>query len=192
MLPYIALYPELSLVVDDGTGTAVGYIVGAPSGAEYVARYHTTIVPALLASGAFPPPPTANGVDGAAAAEAAMLHTLYAPDGDVLHGDFPALQARFPAHLHINLLPCVRRAGWGSELVRRFVALLATRGIRGVHAIMGDHNVRAGAERFYGRVGFRRFHEVLDGGHSGELGRHADGCVWMVRELNGRETDPYP
>jgi GNAT superfamily N-acetyltransferase len=185
-LPYVTLYPELCVVLDDGTSTAVGYILGAASGSDFVSRYQAEIVPTLRASAAMFPEPdaAATAVDWSVDTEAGMLQTLYAPEAEILHGDFPALLSAFPAHLHIDLLPPFQRAGWGSRLMRRFVELLKARGVRGLHLVMGENNVRIGAERFYEHVGFRRYEEVLDGGRSGEVGRHANGCVWMVKELD--------
>jgi GNAT superfamily N-acetyltransferase len=185
-LPYVTLYPELCVVLDDGTGTAVGYILGTASGSDFVSRYHAEIVPTLRASPAMFPEPEAAAppADWSIDPEAGMLQTLYAPDAEILHSDFPALLPAFPAHLHIDLLLPFQRAGWGSCLIQRFVELLKARGVRGLHLVMGENNVRIGAEHFYKRVGFRRYGEVLDSGQSGEVGRHTNGCVWMVKELD--------
>lgn len=40
------------------------------------------------------------------------------------------------------------------------------------------------AERFYSRLGFERFPEVMDGGTSGQVGRTVDNTVYLVGKLD--------
>lgn len=64
---------------------------------------------------------------------------------------FKELTRRFPAHLHVNLLPDARGAGIGGQLVARFVSDAANAGAPGVHVVTsrGARNVG-----FYARNGF--------------------------------------
>ncbi|WP_430868581.1 GNAT family N-acetyltransferase [Demequina aurantiaca] len=60
--------------------------------------------------------------------------------------------AQYPAHLHIDLLPEAQGKGAGRALIEAAVALLAKRGVGGVH--LGADAANAGALAFYPRVGF--------------------------------------
>lgn len=60
--------------------------------------------------------------------------------------------ARYPAHLHIDLLEEARGAGTGRRLVDAAVALLRDRGVTGVHLVVSASN--DGAIAFYERTGF--------------------------------------
>ena len=111
----------------------------------------------------------------------ALRHILYSPEA-MLHRDFPELLQRYPGHLHIDLLPAYQRKGYGRELMNRFCEKVRQAGSNGVHLIMAGDNV--GAERFYGRVGFRRFAAILDGGSSGEEGRDVHRSLWLVKGLH--------
>ncbi len=59
---------------------------------------------------------------------------------------------RFPAHLHIDLLPDQQGRGAGRALIEAACELLAARGVSGVHLVAEHAN--AGARAFYPRVGF--------------------------------------
>lgn len=58
----------------------------------------------------------------------------------------------YPAHLHIDLLPDQQGRGAGRALIDAACALLAERGVLGVH--LGAERANAGAQAFYPRVGF--------------------------------------
>ncbi|WP_296666893.1 GNAT family N-acetyltransferase [Demequina sp.] len=58
----------------------------------------------------------------------------------------------FPAHLHIDLLPECQGKGVGRAMIEAACALLAERGVPGVH--LGAERANAGAQAFYPRVGF--------------------------------------
>lgn len=65
--------------------------------------------------------------------------------------------ARFPAHLHIDLLPDQQGRGAGRALVEAACAFLADAGVPGVHLVAEKAN--AGAQAFYPRVGFEAVEE---------------------------------
>lgn len=61
-----------------------------------------------------------------------------------------------------------------------FLNNLHQQGCKGIH--LGMLATNEGAERFYYRVGFGRFPQIMDGGTSGEQG--TDGrVVYMVKSL---------
>jgi ribosomal protein S18 acetylase RimI-like enzyme len=61
---------------------------------------------------------------------------------------------RYPAHLHIDLLPEVRGIGVGARLVREWLERLRTRGVGGCHLQKFSENMTATA--FFEACGFRR------------------------------------
>jgi ribosomal protein S18 acetylase RimI-like enzyme len=77
---------------------------------------------------------------------------------DVVRGGFPGgglLDPRWPAHLHINLLPEARGLGAGGALMRAWLAHLRAAGVPGCH--LGTFAENTNAIAFFERMGFRRF-----------------------------------
>jgi GNAT superfamily N-acetyltransferase len=83
-----------------------------------------------------------------------MLDSLR--DRERASGDF--FDVRWPAHLHVNLLPEARGTGLGSALMARWLAALREDGSRGCHLATLVENVRAG--RFFERSAFRNHGEA--------------------------------
>ena len=77
---------------------------------------------------------------------------------------------KFPAHLHINLLPPYQRMGLGKQLMETLENTLRQQHCPGVSLCVGAKNT--GAMRFYERCGFRA------------LGKHP-GSVAYGKQLNG-------
>jgi ribosomal protein S18 acetylase RimI-like enzyme len=154
--PYADLEPDLAFVLDDGTGQAVGYIVGTADTAAFVARYREEWLPKVEHGY-----PLVQGEPRTPTEEMALL--LRTPERMIL----PEL-AGYPAHLHIDLLPEYQRSGHGRELMRVFLGALARKGVPAVHLSMVTANVAARA--FYDRVGFREI-PVPDPGPVTYLGR---------------------
>jgi ribosomal protein S18 acetylase RimI-like enzyme len=67
------------------------------------------------------------------------------------------IHRRYPAHLHINLLPGYQGQGIGSRLMRHFEAHLVDLGVPGVHLVTSNHNRKA--VPFYKKLGFTVIHE---------------------------------
>lgn len=152
--PYATLEPEHAFVLDDGTGAAVGYVLGALDTVAFEARCEASWWPALRARH----PERAGGVrlDDLLIA---LLHHRTPPDPEVV--------AAYPSHLHIDLLPEVQGAGWGQRLLTHLFDALRAAGSPGVHWGVSARNEHA--------VGFYR--------HLGcaELGRDALGHTFAVR-----------
>ncbi|MET8998723.1 GNAT family N-acetyltransferase [Amycolatopsis sp. NPDC004169] len=141
LAPYLELEPELASVLDDGGGTAVGYLVGTADTAAFAARFRTGYLPGVAAR--FPAP------DGEPATPAEQLRALlHTPEAMVR----PEL-AGHPAHLHIDILPSHQRGGHGRALIETSLAVLAGRGVPGVHLAVAKAN--GPARKFYDRLGFR-------------------------------------
>ena len=73
--------------------------------------------------------------------------------------DLEFADPRWPAHLHIDLLPPARGRGAGRLLVHAWFAMLHDRGITGCH--LGTMAENTGAIAFFTAMGFRRFGEPL-------------------------------
>jgi ribosomal protein S18 acetylase RimI-like enzyme len=79
---------------------------------------------------------------------------------------------RWPAHLHIDLLPTIRGAGVGATLMRRWLDSLHEAGVAGCHLeTLGENR---GAIAFFESAGFRREGEATSapGLRSPAGGRH--------------------
>ncbi|WP_330310929.1 GNAT family N-acetyltransferase [Streptomyces sp. NBC_00523] len=142
--PYAELEPDLTFVLDDGTGRAVGYILGTSDTPRFVKEYRESWLPRVADRYPLPEGPPRSPADE-------MTALLHNPERMVL----PELAAH-PAHLHIDLLPDWQRKGYGKELMHTFLAALNAKGVEGVHLSMLTSNTPARA--FYDRLGFTEIH----------------------------------
>ena len=123
---FITHCPETCFVAADGSDIPVGYILCAPSFADWC-RY----APEQFLSG-FP---------------FGLLWSIGSMLGAV------AYLKQYPAHLHINLLPTYQRQGLGGQLMQALEQELRQRNCSGVSLCVDKHN--HGAIRFYESCGFR-------------------------------------
>jgi GNAT superfamily N-acetyltransferase len=189
--PYLVHDPDLVLLVDDGDG-AIGYVLGTADSAAYTEWFRTEWWPtvadkyaASAAAGAADAGPADDVAAGPAGDATAAADAAPAADGDsappvsereasiiASAADFESAPAdiveRYPAHLHIDLLPVTQGQGLGRQLIERFTEELRKRGVRGVH--LGVDRRNTGAHRFYERTGFTRVGDP-------------DGPVWYAKEL---------
>jgi ribosomal protein S18 acetylase RimI-like enzyme len=154
--PYVTLEPEHAHVLDDGAGTAVGYVLGTADTARFVRRYRDEWIPATAGRCPAPADPPVTPDDG-------LLALHHHPERMLV----PELAA-YPAHLHIDVLPRFQGGGWGRALIERFLAGLHAAGVPAVHLGMSTSNVTARA--FYDRLGFVEL-PVPDAGDVTYLGR---------------------
>jgi ribosomal protein S18 acetylase RimI-like enzyme len=132
-------------------GSVIGYIVGAADSAAYYAAFRARWLPTV--AGRFP------GPEG-------PPRDLDETISDLLHNPermlVTQIAARYPAHLHIDLLPEGQRRGLGRRLMNAFLDALRRRGVPGVHLTMDPANT--GARAFYDRIGFTELpHPAGDG-----------------------------
>ena len=135
--PFVDIDPTLAFVVDTGERVA-GYVIGADT-KPFIARYRAELLPAFAEKyplGAERAPHEQN-----------MVALGYHPERML----FDELD-RYPAVLHIDLLPELQGRGFGRKLMNTLRAALAERGIRAVHLEMVSANVRA--REFYDHLGF--------------------------------------
>ncbi|WP_066955619.1 GNAT family N-acetyltransferase [Streptomyces lushanensis] len=157
--PYAALEPELTFVLDDGRGRAVGYVLGTADTPAFVRAFRDVWLPPL--AGRYPKPagPARTPTDE-------MIGLLHWPERMVLPG-----LSGYPAHLHIDLLPSHQGQGHGRALMHTFLRALHRRGVGAVHLSMVTANT--GARAFYDRLGFHVI-AVPDPGPLTYLGRSTE------------------
>jgi ribosomal protein S18 acetylase RimI-like enzyme len=136
--PYAALEPQHALVLDDGTGRAVGYVLAALDTCAFQARCEAEWWPALRAR--HPLPGEATTLDDLLVQ---LIHQRPRRGSAVL--------TSHPSHLHIDLLPEVQSAGWGRRLMAALFERLRAGGSPGVHWGVSTRNHRAIG--FYRHVG---------------------------------------
>ncbi|MFF3751693.1 GNAT family N-acetyltransferase [Streptomyces sp. NPDC002018] len=154
--PYAVLEPELTFVLDDGRGRAVGYVLGTADTPAFVKAFRDVWLPRL--TGRYPEP-----VGPARTPTDEMIGLLHRPERMIL----PELTDH-PAHLHIDLLPGHQGQGYGRALMHTFLRALHHRGVGAVHLSMVTANT--GARAFYDRLGFHEI-AVPDPGPLTYLGR---------------------
>ncbi|MCA1655906.1 MAG: GNAT family N-acetyltransferase [Pseudonocardiaceae bacterium] len=138
--PYLRFAPEHALVGVDAHGVS-GYVLGAPDTAAFDSLCERAWWPPLRARyplGSFP----ADSPDDRIVR---MIHQPHETSPDVLE--------RYPAHLHLDLLPRLQGQGEGGRLLTALLDGLAAAGAPGVHLGVGTANERAVG--FYRRMGFR-------------------------------------
>jgi ribosomal protein S18 acetylase RimI-like enzyme len=145
--PYLRLTPALALVAEDEHGVA-GYVLGVADTRAFEKACEREWWPALRARyplGAFPP----NSPDDRLVR---LIHGPPEASEDVVE--------RYPAHLHIDLLPRLQGRGFGRRLLEALFANLLAAGAPAVHLGVGLANRRAIG--FYERMGFAVVHSYAD------------------------------
>lgn len=143
--PYGLFEPSLAFVAEDESGVA-GYIVGALDSTAFEERLEKDWWPGLRARYPEPPPdlPSERWTP-----DQRLAYIIHHP-----HRAADELAARYPSHLHINLLPRLQASGYGRRLIQTLTAALREQGSPGVHLSVGLGNQKAA--RFYEHVGFTR------------------------------------
>lgn len=139
--PYAVLEAQHAFVVDDGTGTAVGYVLGVVDTAAFEALCEAVWWPSARLRHPDPPPEGSTELD---ALFTAVLHHRHLPP--------PELLAEFPSHLHIDLLPSHQGQGWGRQLMDTILHALRNAGSPGVH--WGVATANRDGRAFYRHLGF--------------------------------------
>jgi len=147
---YLDYEPEHCFVADEG-GAAVGYIIGSVDTIAQRLAFDRLVVPRII--------------------RRAFTKTLFRHPGDVWfllgltdHADYERdlysedLVTKFPAHLHMNVLPGRQRQGLGTKLMARFLGAMREAGVPGVHLVTSTENKKA--LPFYRREGFDLFKEM--------------------------------
>jgi ribosomal protein S18 acetylase RimI-like enzyme len=144
--PYLALEPELTVMLDDESGIC-GYAFGAFDSRAFYARYDTEWRPNLCARF---PEPTGDPRSWTRVQE--VYHAYHHPDYFC-----PEPYDRFPSHLHIDVLPRAQGRGNGRRMLEQIMDTLRARGSPGAH--LGVSTLNSRARGFYRRLGFRELTE---------------------------------
>lgn len=189
-LPYLTLSLSNCFVVDNGSGKAVGYCIGASDTEDFARRWQAEFLPTLEQDLRTLPLP-----DNVSEEEKLQLRKrrdelcdgIYSNPRGLVFAEFAEQLRDYPGHLHIDILPSHQRLGLGKKLVDALLGSLRDAGCKGVYLGMVAGN--DGAARFYEREGFYRLPQVLDEGASGEKGRTKGdgagfgGVIYYVKDL---------
>lgn len=137
--PYVSLAPELAFVAADEDGVC-GYVIGAVDTRAFEQASERVWWPSLRER--YP-----RGSVPAESRDAGLVRLLHEPpeaEQDVVE--------RYPAHLHIDLLPRLQGRGYGRRLLSTLFDALRELGAPGVHLGVSLLNEKAMA--FYDHVGF--------------------------------------
>jgi ribosomal protein S18 acetylase RimI-like enzyme len=163
--------PE-SVFVAERSGRVVGYLLGCVDTARAPGP-EAAVMRQLLRRGLLFRPGTAGFFRHVIGD---LLRNTAAPAGELR-------DARWPAHLHIDLLPEGRGLGAGAALMHVWFERLTALGVPGCHLVTMAENVNAIA--FFERMGFRRFGPpALVPGMRTPEGKRMHQQV-MVREMAG-------
>lgn len=139
--PYAVLPDGIVLVADTGE-RVIGYVLGAADSPAYYAAMRADWLPTV--ADRFPAPEHDEPRD----LDETIRGLLHHPERMLA----PGIADRYPAHLHIDLLPEGQRRGLGRRLMTAYLDALRERGVPGVHLGMDPAN--AGVRAFYDRFGF--------------------------------------
>lgn len=187
--PYLVLAPSTSFVLDDGQGTAVGYILGTSDTMDFCDKWTTQYLPSILPNLQELPALDANvaeSKDRLILRCDDLLKLIRNDPHKLILGDLATQLNPWPGHFHIDILPSHQRQGYGKQLIDAFRSSAKAEGCTGAYLGMVASN--EGAARFYEACGFYRLPHALDDGESGELGRTSkreDGSqtIYFVTDL---------
>ncbi len=114
----------------DENDKAVGYILCEPDYKRFSSLYRRKYVPEIL-----------------------KLHKKDGITAFLLPIPYSVFGFKYPAHLHIDILPEYQSKGYGSKMVNTLLEELKSRNIKGVMLCADREN--EGAIRFYKRLGFK-------------------------------------
>lgn len=141
---YLRLAPELAFVLVDpavpGPEGVLGYVVGVADSAAFHERLERAWWPALRER--YPLGAHRRDFD------AELVRTIHHPPPVD-----PSIVARYPAHLHVDLLPAAQGGGHGRRLLGALFDALRTARVPGVHLGVSLRNTAAIG--FYEHLGFR-------------------------------------
>lgn len=139
--PYANLAPDFAFVLEDDVGVA-GFVVGTLDTSAWEAALEKQWWPRLRTLY----PEVAVPPDRSATPDERRIAAIHRPE----HAP-SAVVDRFPAHLHLNLLPRCQGQGFGRAMFDRWMSARGSGG-GGVHVATNRQNVRA--VTFWAKLGF--------------------------------------
>ncbi len=137
-LPYLTLNPETAFVLTR-FGSVVGYAVGAVDTAGFEAELERAWWPELRREFTDRKP--------SAPGDGYVLNYIRCPETSPRE-----IVSRYPAHLHINLLPEAQGRRLGTTLLEELLISLKRAGANGVH--LGINHMNEPVADFYRKIGF--------------------------------------
>ncbi|WP_244857566.1 GNAT family N-acetyltransferase [Agromyces archimandritae] len=147
-LPYAARHPDLTFVVTDDRDEPIGYVLGTDDTDAFERWFAAEYWPAVAHR--WPERGNAEDEVDLSAEQAKEARLVGIASGIGSHASPHA--TRYPAHLHIDLLPQAQGSGWGRKLIDALADALRERGVPGIHLGVGVNNANAIA--FYQHLGF--------------------------------------
>lgn len=144
-LPYVQRHPDFAFVADDDTGTPAAYILAAPDTRAFDAWFRDEWWPQHRDR--WPLPARADR-----SREAAIIRSAWRRGTENPQPEAEQLEAAYPAHLHIDLLPHLQGQGLGRLLIGTMLDRLRAASVPGVQLGVDPRNT--GAQAFYSRLGF--------------------------------------
>ena len=146
--PYLMMPSGIGFIaVEDRVPS--GYALAAVDTRRFEAECEAEWWPALRARH---PQPVVDDLSTDDAEIIALIHDPESPPDEVA--------ARYPAHLHIDLLPVLQGRGLGREMMSRLLDELRARNVPGVHLGVDARNQRAVG--FYEHLGFDHLDDTDD------------------------------
>ncbi len=144
--PYVEFEPEHALVIVDDAAQVVGYALGVVDTEAFESLLDAQWWPRLQEK--YP----LSLVDSVPAGflDARLIERIHAAPRTAAE-----LTDKWPAHVHIDLLPVVQGQGMGRATMIALLDLLRAAGAPGVH--LGVDPANTGAVAFYERLGYQRF-----------------------------------
>ena len=147
--PYLSLPSCLAYVLEDNQGVC-GYVLAAIDSRAFYRDLQSLYLPSIASKYTEPSGPRASW----------RLHDFL--QHELLHPTFyidDDLMSRYPAHLHIDLLPRAQNQGNGRRLVNLVLRNLQACGAAGVH--LETHEDNGPLQRFYEKLGFTRLNVAV-------------------------------
>ncbi|MGB9097462.1 N-acetyltransferase family protein [Erwinia sp.] len=138
-VPYALFCPDFAFVLETA-GKVIGYVVATPDTVAFEQRLLKEWWP--LQAKRFADRQPVKPLDSK------ILDSVRQPETAS-----EALTTRYPAHLHINILPEGQRGGWGKRLIEHELAALKAAGVSGVY--LGISLQNEPVAYFYQQLGFQ-------------------------------------
>lgn len=160
--PYLLHAPEFCLTAVQN-GMVAGFCIGTADTTDFFEELECDWWPALRRHYPMPDPARSENWTVDERRIAAIHHPKHPPS---------QIAKRYPAHLHMNLLPHCQGRGVGGRLLQAWLRLVRAEGITAIHLGANPGNARAIA--FWLAQGFE--HLPIEGDHR---------TYWMVQDLPG-------
>ena len=141
--PYLHFEPDLAFVIER-ENQVVGFCVGTVDTSNFATRLEADWWPALRKK--YPKPNEKKRSNWSV--DERRIQMIHLPENTSL-----PIVAKYPAHLHMNLLPVVQGQQLGGRLLEHWISRAQEFGVTAAHIGSNANNARA--IRFWGKQGFK-------------------------------------